>query len=190
MQLDQDTKLDIQTFVYFLFKGTLDQRLIFLEVDYLDILTNKPSILYNCFEIFANHTQNSNTSIAKEHVVEYIVDVSTRDKSASFTNKSDELKISHFKANPFWKDFLELARRFCFLEFEIPLNSFDLRGLNGNGADAVPYFAIWTNVIELDEDGNIKNSEFALRRANERLKLWDDAQSYIFSEDELEQEIY
>jgi hypothetical protein len=212
MNLNTNQKQEIQCFVYFLFKGTLDQRLISADYHYLDKVLKKPDLLYNCFEIFAFAAQTSGLSgnfliSPKKHegeekkyvwgmnhrfVADYIIQIhkgSTTNESAK--SKMEQAKEFNKKHNNIWKDFLVLSKWFCYNSFPNPVNENYVSGLNGVGTDAVPVFAVWTNIVEVDENLNVLNSDFALRRANERIKLWDKEQpKQEFKEWELEQVIY
>jgi hypothetical protein len=53
MKLHDDCKLDIQSFVYYFFKGNMGfSELLGADINYLDKVLNKPTFLYNCFEIY------------------------------------------------------------------------------------------------------------------------------------------
>ncbi|MEP7265389.1 MAG: hypothetical protein ABI772_12870 [Bacteroidota bacterium] len=210
MKLAREQKQDIQCFIYFLFKGTFDERLIFAEYDYLDVLLKNPELLYNCFEIFAHDYQTNgkfrNPEIRKKIfyieekqyekvyenplVVDYIIALHENNNTAA---KEIVYKAQNFNSrqNNLWKDFLILARWFCFNSFPNPVNENYVPGLYGVGTVAVPAFAVWTNVLEIDENLIILNSKEALQRANERIKLWDNEKPKSeFEYWELEQEIY
>lgn len=179
MKISQENKEEIQWFVYFLFKGTLSPELLFNKENYIDEFIDQPEKLVTCFEIFSEaKSKDKEYNKAVKDVVKYI--------TTSNFNKTIELSL-------FWKELVRASEVFCYNQFEFPIKSFKLSNLNGCGSDAVPYFATWTNTLEIDETGNCLNSEMALKRANERLLLWDShpAHSFkAFSEKELMQEIY
>jgi hypothetical protein len=189
MKLPEQAKLHIQCFVYYLFKGTLDPRLIAANFNYLDKLLDNKDLLFNCFEVFTYGSQKPNV-VRPDHVVaDYILalhgqmDLDT----LAITNVAKQFNKKTFN---YWTDFLVLAKWFCNNSFPDPLKDDYVKGLNGCGTDAVPTFALWTNVIEIDERGRVLNSDKALKRANERIKCWDNPPSVKFEEWELEQEIY
>lgn len=191
MKIADDIKSNIQTFVYFLFKGTFDQRLIQSEFDYLDILLNDSDLLYNCFEIFAFCSQQPDIEDPQEYVADYILAIHKMENSKNKTIDLNEVKNFNSKTKTLWNDFLKLSKSFCHNDFPISVTTFDLKELKGCGTDSVPYFAVWTNVVEVDTKGLVTNSEYALKRANQRLKLWDKTEPLgSFDESELEQEIY
>ena len=188
MGIAEQAKIEIQTFVYFLFRGTLDPRLIDYKFNYLDHLLGRRQELYNCFEIFAYYSQQAGALAPQSIVADYILELIENKKT-----KTDLNEISAYNANSrsYWKDFLKLSKCFCHNQFPIPVENFDLTELNGNGTDAVPFFAVWTNVVEIGGNGTVINSDYALIRANERLKLWDNVQlAKPFDSWELEQELY
>lgn len=188
MKLTTDEKIKIQCFVYFLFKGTVDPRLIKADYNYLDKLLAHPKFLYNCFEIFAFAAQD-NKEKAEQIVGDYILDIH-KDSDRPSEILDAAVKFNSQQTN-YWRDFLTLAKWFCFNSFPRPLSNSYLSDLDGNGSDAVPAFAVWTNSLEVDNLKRSTNSEQALNRANQRLKLWDnETPSTKFEEWELEQEIY
>jgi hypothetical protein len=191
MKLPDDIKLKIQCFVYFLFKGTLDPRLITAEFNYLEKLLSNPDTLYNCFEIFVYASRNNSLDNPDQIVTNYILSVHKKGDKA-FSVLADQAKEFNSKQSiSYWTDFLVLAKWFCYNSFPKPLIENYLKGLDGCGTDAVPAFAIWTNLIEIDEHSKPINSDQALTRANERIKTWDNVQPSVkFEEWELEQEIY
>lgn len=177
MKITQENKEEIQWFVYFLFKGTLTTDLIFNKSNYIEELIKNPTSLDRCFEIFANEKSfGKDYETATKKVAEFII------------TKNYDAPI---KLNSFWSEFLIIASIFSHEKFELPIKSFHIKYLDGCGSDAVPFFAVWTNVIEIDIIGNCINKGEALRRSNERLLFWDSKEvSKPFTEKELEQEIY
>jgi hypothetical protein len=189
MKLPKAIKVDIQSFVYFLFKGTMDPRFIAADFDYLDKLLDNKHLLYDCFEVFSYASQNVNDVNPVQIVSDYIL-------AAHGQADKEVLEIVNVarqfnkKSINYWTDFLLLAKWFCYNSFPDPLNEDYVRGLNGCGSDAVPVFALWTNAVEIDEHARVMNSDKALKRANERIKWWDNLTSIKFEEWELEQQIY
>ncbi|MCJ8289949.1 MAG: hypothetical protein HRT58_09815 [Crocinitomicaceae bacterium] len=178
MNITQEHKEEIQWFIYFLFKGTLNSELISNHRNYVQNLIDDPRKLIKCFEIFAlNKMQGNDYQYSKQRVAQYIIK----------NNCEQEIELSSF-----WKEFIKVSEVFCNATFELNVRSFKLEELDGCGTDAVPYFAVWTNTIEIDELGLCINANEALKRANERLLLWDDDSLITppFTEKELEQEIY
>ena len=177
MKIPKERKEEIQWFVYFLFKGSLDNNLISNHSNYVRELIENQQKLHRCFEIFANcKTSGMTYSQSTHEVSDYII--------------KDDYN-TEICPSPFWREFLNVSKTFCFNEFELPISAFKLDDLDGCGTDAVPFFAVWTNNIEIDEEGECLNKTHSLKRANERLLL--DDPNYIiesFSEEELEQEIY
>ncbi len=187
MNLDIETKEDIQFFVYYLFKGSLDPRFFKKEYNYLDKLLSSPSDLYKCFEIFVYSFVNDKNIKPETYVTNFIINL--------HENKGDIIKMdlihSEIILNDFWLSFLELSKNFCFNSFENPMKDNYLLELNGCGSDAVLYFSVWTNIIQIDENWNVLNKKEASMRANERIKMWENYVPLIQFEDwELEQEIY
>ena len=86
----------------------------------------------------------------------------------------------------------EISYIFCFNKFSLKVDGFKLEDFDGNGTDALPYFAVWTNIIEIDVDEKVLNSKLAKQRANERLLLWNslNESSVKFEDWELEQQLY
>jgi len=182
MKIDSDLKLDIQCFSYFLFKGSLTPELIINENNYVKRILSDSKLLFECFKVFAISKQRDMKINANEIVADFIL----KTKKESF--KSSE---SDFIFNNFWNEFLTLSQRFCFNQFPKKISDFNIKHFDGLGTDAVPYFAVWTNVIEIDEKYNVLNSDYALNRANERLLAWNgDFNVNEFEEWEIEQDIY
>lgn len=184
MKIPENLKIDIQCFSYFLFKGTYSSELIHLKEDYVSYLLNNDDLLYNCFKIFANQKNRNHTINPEKEISNYII--------VSIKNKNFE-KVELNKLNNFWLNFLKLSQNFCFNEFPQKVPNFNLKDFNGVGSDVIPYFAVWTNVVEIDEDFNVINKEFALKRANERLLILDNSLKLIipkFERWEIEQELY
>jgi hypothetical protein len=182
MKITENLKTEIQSFIYFLFKGTLTNELIIYKKDYLVYILNDSEFLFNCFQIFANEKNESLEKNPNEKISNYIIN-----KIENKLDKNIESKI----LNEFWTDFLKLSIRFCYNEFPKEIKKFSIVDLYGNGTDSVPYFAVWTNVIEIDENYKVLNSEFALNRANERLLMWENKKNIIeFESWEIEQVLY
>lgn len=162
-----------------------------MDFDYLDKLLDSPDLTYDCFEIFAFYSQQSGIKCPEEYVADYILEQCDIDKYEIKKVDLSEVNDFNLKSQSYWKDFLKLSKRFCHNNFPVSVKAFDFRGLKGCGTDAVPYFAVWTNVVSIDSKGTVTNSEYALKRANERLKLWDETEGIeLFDETELEQEIH
>ena len=184
MKIPKDLKIDIQSFIYFLFKGTFNSELIFLKEDYLPHLLSNNELLYNCFKIFASEKNNDYKVNPENEIKDYII---------NYIKNKKLQKIEIKNLNDFWINFLKLSKVFCYNEFTQKVLNFNLLDFSGVGSDAVPYFAVWTNVVEIDENFNVLNKEFALKRANERLLLYDDSLKLAipkFESWELEQELY
>lgn len=195
MKLNKDIKLDIQCFVYYFFKGTMGfNELLGADVDYLDRVLNNPPLLYNCFEIYAATAQLANVDYTKEltpesWVVEYLVNLHREEDPETAYIKAK----AHYSAlvnTAFWTEFLKLAYCFCKNSFPVSLQKSYLPHLNGSGTDAVLAFAVWTNVLEVDENQRPLNAAYALQRANERILCWEQPPNKPFEDWELEQEIY
>jgi hypothetical protein len=190
MHLDVSDKSEIQYFVYVLFRGTLDHRLIGTNYDYLDKLLANHSLLYSCFEVFAYAAGTSEDGDLEKVVANYIIGLH---EDAGASQGSLLFKAREFNANQdnYWTDFLQLARCFCLNTFPDPVSRDYLAGMNGVGSDPLAIFAFWTNVVEIDNDEKVTNSEYSLRRTNERIKAWDGrVPSKKFEPWEMEQELY
>lgn len=191
-KLSEDVKAEIQSFVYFFFKGTMAfNQLLGADVDYLERVVSNRQWLYNCFEIFAaaphNGIESANYGIATRLVADYLVDLHNGD--AEYAYPKAQARFTTSTGILFWQEFLKLANCFCHNSFPIPLKEDYMDWLTGT--DAVPVFAVWTNVLEVDEKQCPLNAANALKRANERLLLWDGKPANPpFAEWELEQEIY
>jgi hypothetical protein len=191
MKLPDKIKLEVQCFAYFLFKGTLDHRLIVANFDYLDKLLANPNLVFNCFEIFVYEARLNSDAETNKKVADYILALHGVTNQSSTEIIDTAKKFNTEQPTTYWSDFLVLAKCFCFNSFPKPLNEEYLSDLNGCGSYAVPAFAVWSNVIEIDENLKPLNSEWALLRANERIKLWDEIKPSVeFADWELEQEIY
>ncbi|HEX8329505.1 MAG TPA: hypothetical protein VF629_18350 [Hymenobacter sp.] len=191
MKISEEIKLEIQCFVYYFFKGTMAfNQLLGADIDYLKVVLADRQLLYNCFKIFAATRVDDMDFVDNERLVaNYLVDLQKGDATVAYLNAQ-----AHFTSSmhtPFWREFLKLAYCFCNNSFPIPLTEDYVPGLNGCGTAAVPAFAIWTNVLEVDKNQCPLNADYALKRANERLLIWDGkTENPPFAEWELEQEIY
>lgn len=187
MTIHKDIKDEIRCFVYFLFKGSLSHRLINKQYDYLELLLNNPEYLFNCFRIYS-HCMQASLKDCTTKVVDYLIalheDETNKDafKSQVVSNNEDSI----------WRCFLELSDFFCSNTFENKIQNFKINDLNGNGTDALSAFIIWTNIIEVDEQQNVLNAGYALKRANEKLRfMFDDVAPVIpFSEQEYEADFH
>jgi len=177
MKISQEHKEEIQWFVYFLFKGTLDSELISNHRNYVRNLIQDPKKLLKCFEIFASSkSSGKNYKESTKEVTAYII---------------NDIYDKEINLSPFWSEFVNISKVFSYSSFEFKVKSFDLSNLDGCGTDAVPFFAVWTNTIEIDEHQNCINANSALKRANERLLIWDSNENNpTFDKEELKQEIY
>ncbi len=184
MKISQEISDDIQIFVYFLFRGSLTPKLI--QEDYVERLIANPDLLYGCFEVFAkNYFLGKNYQKSVSEVESFI------SKNEIYSNDKNSIEIVSLTKNSFWFHFLQIAEIFCKGSFPVEVTSFNLEEFNGNGTSAVPFFSIWLNNVELDSKGNMLNFDYSLKRANERLKRWDDVEPERPFEDwELEQAIY
>ena len=191
MKIDDDSKSNIQFFTYYLFKGTLDSRLIFHDKNYLDVILGDKDLLFNCFKVFTANISTYNYEITSKIVSNYILGHLDQEETYSSEKILKDAEEKNAREDKYWIDFLKLAKYFCYNSFPIPVNSDYILDLNGCGTDSVPTFAVWTNIIRIDNKGNSTNAEEALKRANDRIKLWDNIQpDNKFEEWELEQEIY
>ena len=210
MKLSADIKQTIQCFVYFLFNGHYDHSLIILEYDYRDKLIKDRQLLLNCFILFVydkltfgnflyrnvgeKKFEIDSNEFEKKYYrincVDYIHAIHN-DNLDYYSEIINEANIFIANSNSFWCDFIELARCYCFEDFPQPIVESYLSYEQINGTDSVPPFAIWTNILEVDYQMKSLNGEFALRKANQRMNLPQDARPIdYFSESELDQEIY
>ena len=187
MKLTISQKQDFQCFVYFLFSRHFDPKLIGTEYQYLDKILANRDLLYNCFELFAFAEQKN--ILSKRYVTDYLLSLNVNTQNEHFDKLLQEAKTFNHSQMNIWNDFLILSKWYCYNTFPDAVKVDYL--LEINGTDAVPTFALWTNVVEVDENLSVLNSNEALKRANERIKCWDGEEYYKkFSEWELDQEIY
>lgn len=190
MRLPQDDLLDIQCFVYFLFKGTLHSQLI--GVDYVFRLVREPLLLENVFRLFTEalrqHALGERAdNRAEEYLVAYFVNQDLEQAQtllATVSNKQPDDVYTHF---------FQLACHFIYNTFAGPIQLPDyLLGLDGVGTDAVPAFAVWTNVVNAPAPDDATAHARALQRANDRARAQLDGNlpQEPFTEWELEQEVY
>lgn len=186
MKINIDIKTDIQCFVYFLFSGALIDSNSKNRTEYLEHLLKDPTLLYNCFEVFAYSMQNENSLPPNGAVCEYIEQI-----MAGNEPELNQIIYHNKQLLNYWNDFLDLAHKFCFNELQESGIKIDLKSLKGTGTDAVPIFAVWTNIIEVDSEYRITNAEYAINRLLQRFNL-DRHGKYIpkFEDWEIEQEIY
>ena len=186
MKLNIDIKTDIQCFVYFLFSGAIFDSYSKYRTDYLDYLIDKPDLLYNCFEVFAYSMQDQKSSPPNAAVSEYIEQIICGNEP-----QIEEILLGNGQHPNFWNGFLELAYKFCFDEMQDSGIIIDIKSLKGVGTDAVPIFAVWTNIIEVDCDDKIINTEYVFSRLWQRFSI-NRHGKYIpkFEDWEIEQQIY
>src|SRR5687767_2402015 len=161
MHLDLSYKTEIQYFVYVLFRGTLDHRLIGTNYDYLEKLLTDYQLLYSCFEVFAYASATSEDGYPEKVVADYIIRLH---EYADIPHDPLLSNAREFNATQdgYLNDFLQLARCFCLNTFTDPVSHDYLAGMNGVGSDPVAIFAFWTNVVEVDNDDKVTNSEYSL----------------------------
>ena len=180
MKINSEIKLDIQTFIYFLFKGTLSSKLIKQEFDYIHYLLQSPRKLFSILKFFAENYEEKSYVEIQDIISDMII--------LDYKNLMN-LEILHFDNNlqvsDFWKEFINLSYAFCFNKFQEKIENFNLQDFEGCGTDALPYFAVWTNVVEISEKNIVLNPKVALKRANERL-----LSNVKFQDWEIEQELY
>ncbi|GAB3851387.1 hypothetical protein GCM10028822_18000 [Hymenobacter terrigena] len=190
MRLPEDDLLDIQCFVYFLFKGTLHPKLI--GADYVSHLVREPHLLENVFLLFTEALRQHGPGQraddrAAEYLVEYFVNRDMEQAQVLLATAPVE------QPDDVYAHFFQLAHHFIHNTFADPIQSPNyLLGLDGVGTDAVPAFAVWTNVVNAPAPDEATAYARALRRANDRARaqLDGDMPQEPFTEWELEQEIY
>lgn len=190
MRLPDDDPLDIQCFVYYIFNGTLHPKLI--GEDYVFRLVREPHLLENAFRLFSEALrQHAPGERADHRAAEYLV--------AHFVTGD----LAHAQAllatapmdqpDDVYAHFFQLAHRFIHNTFADPIQlPHYLSGLDGVGTDAVPAFAVWTNVVNAPAPDDASAYARALQRANARARVQFDGvfPQESFSEWEWEQEIY
>lgn len=167
----------------------MDPRLITADFNYLEKILDNKDLLYNCFEVFAYASQEVNDVRPDKFVADYILALHGQGDKDPLDIVTVATRFNKESIN-YWGDFLLLAKWFCYNSFPVPLKEDYIKGLDGCGTDAVPVFAVWTNVVEIDDNFKVENSDKALKRANERIKSWDNPPSVKFEDWELKQEIY
>lgn len=181
----KEWKEDLQYFIYFFFKGSLDVSNDISEDNYIDSIISNKEALYNCFRVFALGYVKHGFEHGKLEVTRFI---SEYFKGYTLNHN---VKVDKLNDSSFWKEFLDFAECFCYNTFPDPMNQDYLSDLAGVGSDAVQVFATWCNVVELDDTGKVVNAQHALKRANERIKLWEGVQpSKSFEQWETDQEIW
>jgi hypothetical protein len=190
MRLTKDDLLDIQCFVYFLFKGTIHPKLI--GENYVFGLVRDLQRLENVFRLFAEALrQHSLGGRADHRAEEYLV--------AHYVNKDSEqaqallATISDEQPDDVHTHFFQLAQHFIYNTFADPIQNSDyLLGLDGVGTCAVPAFAVWTNVVNAPAPDKAAAYTRALQRANDRARaeLDGDWPAEPFQDWEIDQEIY
>ncbi|RZK31611.1 MAG: tetratricopeptide repeat protein [Hymenobacter sp.] len=190
MRLTEDDVLDIQCFVYFLFKGTIHPKLI--GENYVFHLVRDLPQLENAFRLFTEALrQHPKGGRADNRAEEYLV--------ACYVNKDREqaramvAAVPNEQPNDVYAHFFQLAQHFIYNTFAEPIQDPEyLRDLDGLGVIAVPPFALWTNVVNASAPNEAAAYARALRRANDRVRSMYDGQEPAepFQDWELEQEIY
>lgn len=187
MKLNTDIKREIQCFVYFLFSGALSDSSKNSSRNYLDKILDNPQMLYDCFEVFAYANQKEDSLPPNGEVTEYLEYISENQNHPQI-NKIKSYNES--KCN-YWTDFLGLAKKFCFNKFDEEGIQISIKDLYQCGTDAVPIFAIWTNLVELNEQNEVINKAHVMNRLSQRFNHKKQFEYFPkFEEWELEQEIY
>lgn len=192
MCLAEDDLLDIQCFVYFLFKGTIHPTLIAHNSDYTARLVREPEQLENVFRLFTEALrQHPPGGQADDRAAEYLV--------AHYVNRDSAQAQAVLATLPpaqpddVYAHFLHFARHFIYNTFADPIQNPEyLRDLDGIGTLAVPPFAVWTNVVNAQAPDEATAYARALRRANDQVRLMYDGlvPQEPFQDWEVEQEIY
>jgi len=175
-------------FVYFFFKGTFDPRLIFHKIDYLKQILIRPDIVLSCFDIFIYNIRKDNYSKANQAVTDYILlYIEGKDLPCL-----DKIVLQNQNLKSYWSSFRDLAYLFCFDKLSSDKNNkVNLIEFDGTGYRAVPLFATWTNVIDIDENEGVLNHEYAKERAIQRYFVKSEEELFQnFEEWEYEQEIH
>jgi hypothetical protein len=190
MRLSEDALLDIQCFVYFLFKGTLHPKLI--GEDYVFRLVREPQQLENTFRLFteALRQQLPGWQVdgqTGEYLVAYFVNGNWEQAQALLATLPVE------QPDDVYAHFFQVACHFIHNTFSDPIQYPGyLHDLDGIGSVAVPPFAVWTTVVNAPAPDEATAYARALRRANDRARLMYDGQQpeEPFQDWETEQEIY
>lgn len=190
MRLAEDDLLDIQCFIYFLFNGTIHPKLV--EQDYVFRLVRDLPLLENVFRLFTEALRQHPVGgradkRAEEYLVAHYVDKDSEKVQALLTTVPVE------QPSDVYAHFFQLAQQFIYNTFADPIQDSDyLLGLDGVGTDAVPAFAVWTNVVNASFPDEATTYAKALQRANDRARaqLDGDLPEEPFQDWEIEQEIY
>ena len=190
MRLPEDDLLDIQCFVYFLFKGTLHPKLI--GEDYVFYLVREPQQLENVFRLFTEALRlqlpgRQTDGQAGEYLVAYFVNGDREQAQALLAALPVE------QPDDVYAHFFGLACHFIHNTFPDPIRYPEyLHDLDGIGTIAVPPFAVWTNVVNALAPDEATAYARALCRANDRARLMYDGRQRQepFQDWEIEQEIY
>jgi hypothetical protein len=189
MKLPETIRQEIHYFAYFLFRSCGSSRIYSASYNYYEKLRTDPGLLYSCYEVFAFAVQNIDEH--PSNLVEEYICALHGDSDQSAAEIIDRVREFNKKQSNFWVDFLTLAWQFCYNAFADPVNESYLDKLENNGTDAIPVFAVWSNVVDIDEHLNVTNSHWALTRANARIKQWDGVHPQVpFKDWEIEQELY
>jgi hypothetical protein len=192
MRLAEDDVLDIQCFVYFLFKGTIHPTLIAHNCDYTSHLVREPAQLENVFRLFTEalrqHPPGGRAdNRAEQYLVAHYVHKDYKQAQALLATLPQE------QPNDVYAQFFYFARHFIYNTFANPIQDPEyLRELDGLGVIAVPPFALWTNVVNAPAADETTAYAQALRRANDLVRLMYDGQAPAepFQDWETAQEIY
>lgn len=87
MNLPENKKLGIQMFAYFLFRGTIEPKLISHKKSYLNVILNDNAILLNCFKIFAAQFSNLDYKTSTIVVSNYLLSILNSYYSANKKNQ-------------------------------------------------------------------------------------------------------
>lgn len=137
-------------------------------------------MLYNAFMIFSSNYEK-HYGESNKLVADYILAV---------MNDNTDISVSIDTLPPFWQAFMQFVHCFCLNTFPNQMTTNYLADMNGVGTDAVSAFAVWSNVVEIENE-EVINNDYAIRRANERIKMWEGIEPKVsFQEWELDQEIW
>ena len=192
MRLPPDDLLDIQCFVYFLFKGTVHPALIAHDEGYTSQLLREPEHLEQAFRLFTEALRHHLPGEqADRRAGEYLVATYVTRDSEQAQALLATLPVE--QPNDVYAQFFDFARRFVYKTFADPIQDPEyLSDLEGIGSAAVPPFAVWTNVVNAPAPDEQAAYARALRRANDQMRLQFDGQlpEEPFQDWEREQEIW
>lgn len=195
-KLSEDVRYDLRMFAFFLANGTIDPEIIEVDGNDYDEIFSDSTCLQRVFAIWGNLLEidesgdTLNSGQAKRRAAQYIrsyIDSSyiveppfeewELEESADSYTEISPPKLPKSVRSELCKFAGCIAAR-AFDPDVIKADTPDYEHLFSYGSSLEQVFAIWGNVLEIGENGEVLNAEYAIRRASQYIRSYIDS-SYV-----------